>query len=210
MPPRAADVERAREPVAPAKVRRWLDTFAAASEDEKVLQVSYWVPARDEVTERLLSPYGYACRRGEWLLVAYCHTRSAVRVFYLRRVRALKAAAQRKGAEKLAYVKKPPGFDVRQWSRQEPWDYFGHDPVEAIVRFRGSLAKVAPKLVPEAKLSTAPDNSRLARFVVRNVDGLVRQCLAWGPEAEIVAPAEARDRARDMLASIGASERGAA
>lgn len=211
LPPRAADVERSREPVTPANRRRWLEAVANAIEDEKVLHISYWVPARDEVTERDLSPYGYACRRGEWLLVGYCHTRKAVRVFYLGRVRSLKLAPKpKKGAEKLEYVKRPAGFDVHRWSRQEPWEYFGHEPVEALVRFRGSLAKIAPKLVPEAKLSTAPDNARIARFVVRNVYGLVRQCLAWGPEAEIVAPAEARERANEMLAAIAAGEGGAA
>ena len=45
-------------------------------------------------------------------------------------------------------------------------------PREATVRFTGSLAKIAPRLVPGAKLATAPDNSRVARLVVRNLDGL--------------------------------------
>ena len=47
-----------------------------------------------------------------------------------------------------------------------------------------------------------PDNARVARLVVRNLRGLVRQALAWGPEAEILDPLEARKMARDMLTEL--------
>jgi urocanate hydratase len=43
------------------------------------------------------------------------------------------------------------------------------------------------------------DGSREAVLRVRNLDGLVRQALAWGPDAEIVSPPEARERARAIL-----------
>jgi proteasome accessory factor B len=95
----------------------------------------------------------------------------------------------------------PPGFDVRDWSRQEPWDYLAHERREAVVRFTGSLAKIAAKVLPRARLATAADGARVARLVVTNADALVRQCLAWGPEAELVEPADARGRARAMLAA---------
>jgi len=37
---------------------------------------------------------------------------------------------------------------------------------------------------------------------VRNLRGLVRQALAWGPEAEILEPPEGRQMAREVLASL--------
>jgi predicted DNA-binding transcriptional regulator YafY len=199
LPPQAAVLEAAHEPAAPPQVRKWLGTIADAVEDRRRLHLSYWVPARDEVTERDVDPYGYAWRRGEWLLVGHCHLRKGMRVFYLRRVRALKAAPTK---AKPPHFTLPASFDVRLWSRQDPWDYLAHEPREAVVRFRGSLAKIAPKLLPGAKFSTAADNSRVAQLVVRNLDGLVRQCLAWGPEAELVEPVDGRERARDILASL--------
>jgi predicted DNA-binding transcriptional regulator YafY len=206
LPPRAASLDLEPEPAAPAEVRRWLRVIADAVEERKLLHLRYWVPARDELTERDLEPYGYAWRRGEWLLVGKDHLRDAVRVFYLRRVRALALAKTKK---KAPHFEVPEGFDVRDWSRQEPWEYFAHPPREATVRFTGSLAKIAPRLLPRARLATAPDNARLARVVVRNLDGLVRQCLAWGPEAAVVDPPEARERARTMLAAIAAPGEGA-
>lgn len=202
LPPRAATLESAREPAAPPQLRKWLSVVADAIEDQRALHLDYWVPARDEVTSRDVEPYGYAWRRGDWILVGWCRLRRAVRVFYLRRVRALAPA---KLKQQPPHFEVPADFDVRAWSRQETWDYLAHAPLEATVRFRGSLAKIAPKLLPRAKLSVAPDNSRMARVVVRNLDGLARQCLAWGPEAELVEPEAGRARAREILDAIAAS-----
>jgi proteasome accessory factor B len=202
LPPRAATLESARDPAAPPQLRRWLSIVADAVEDRRTLHLEYWVPARDEVTSRDVSPFGYGWRRGDWILVGYCHLRKAVRVFYLRRARALAPAKLKKGPP---HYDIPADFDVRGWSRQEPWDYLAHAPTEAAVRFRGSLAKIAPKLLPRAKFALAADNSRTARVVVRNLDGLVRQCLAWGPEAELVEPEAGRARAREILEALDAS-----
>ncbi len=202
LPPRAEVLERGGEPVAPASVRRWLELVAGAVEEEKVLRMTYWVPARNELTLRDLSPYGFAYRRGEWILVGHCHRRKGVRLFYLRRVRSLKPAPAGKSTE--PFVPMPGGFEISAWSRQEPWDYLVHDRREAVVRFTGSLAKIAATLIPGAKLTAAPDNARLARFVIRNTDGLVRQCLAWGVEAELLEPAEAREAALAVVQAIAA------
>jgi proteasome accessory factor B len=206
LPPRAVSLDLERDPAAPAAQRRWLGAIVDAVEARKVLRLSYWVPARDELTERDVEPYGCAWRRGEWILVGWCRLRKAVRVFYLRRVRALGLA---KLGKKPPHYDLPATFDVRDWSRQEIWEYLAHEPREALVRFTGSLAKIAPRLLPRARLATAPDNARLARLVVRNVDGLVRQCLAWGPEAEVLEPADARERAREILAAVAARAGGA-
>jgi proteasome accessory factor B len=45
----------------------------------------------------------------------------------------------------------------------------------------------------------------VARLEVRNLRGLVRQALAWGPEAELLEPAEGRAMAREMLATLAAA-----
>ncbi len=42
----------------------------------------------------------------------------------------------------------------------------------------------------------------MARLEVRNLRGLVRQALAWGPEAEVLEPEEARATAREILGSV--------
>lgn len=200
LPPRAATLETDGVVAERADVRRWLETLATALERRHRMLLRYRRPGGD-VTERLLDLYGYAWRRGEWLFAGHCHLRDTRRVFFLRRVQSMKLvpADPRKPDYEV-----PADFDIRSWSRQQPWDYLVHEPLEASVRFRGSLAPVAPRLLPGARLTTEPDNSRTARLTVRNLRGLVRQALAWGPEAELLEPADGRAMAREMLAGLRA------
>lgn len=195
LPPRAAPLESDGTVLEREQVREWLDVLTEAVERRKRVKLVYRKPA-GETTERHVDVYGYAWRRGHWIFVGYCHLRSAVRVFLLERVQSLAPApAQRKKPD----YDLPDDFDIRSWSRQEPWDYLVHEPREARVRFRRSLAKIAPQLVPAAEVTAEADGARVARLVVRNLRGLVRQALAWGPEAEVIEPPEARRMARQIL-----------
>jgi len=200
LPPRAATLETDGVALEPKQVREWLEALTDALERRKQVKLVYRKPG-GEVTERRVDVYGYAWRRGQWIFVGYCHLREAVRVFLLERVQSLAVAPAEK--KKPDYCI-PDDFDVRTWSRQEPWDYLVHEPREARVGFRGSLAKIAPQLLPQAELTREPDNARVARLVVRNLRGLVRQALAWGPEAEVLDPPDARQMAREMLAGLAA------
>jgi proteasome accessory factor B len=196
--PRAALLEAEWTVPEPATLRRWLGVLADALERQKRVAVAYR-KSDGSITQRHVDVYGYAWRRGHWIFAGHCHMRGAVRLFYLERVQALRLdpAQPRKVDYEI-----PAGFDIRTWSRQETWDYFVHEPLWAAVRFRGSLAAAASRLLPGAAVTREPDNSRVARLVVRNLAGLVRQALAWGPEAELVEPAEGRGMAREILATL--------
>jgi proteasome accessory factor B len=198
LPPKAAALEVERGALEREKVREWLGTLAEAQERRQRVRLAYRRPT-GEVVERRVDVYGYSWRRGEWIFVGHDHLREARRVFLLRRVQSLglePADSKREDYEI------PDDFDIRAWSRQEPWDYLVHEPVAAAVRFRGSLARVAPRLLPGARLATEPDDSRVARLEVRNLPGLVRQALAWGPDAELLEPAAGREMAREILGDL--------
>ncbi len=198
LPPKAATLETDGTVLEPEQVRDCLEVLAEAVERRKRVKLTYRKPA-GEVTERFVDVYGYAWRRGHWIFVGHCHLRKGVRIFLLERVQALELAPAEK---KKADYRIPDDFDIRAWSRQEAWDYLVHEPREASVRFRGSLARIASQLLPQAQMTRDPDNARVARLVVRNVRGLVRQALAWGPEAEVLDPLDARTMARDMLTEL--------
>jgi proteasome accessory factor B len=198
LPPRAATLEVERGALEREKVREWLGTLAEAQERRQRVRLVYRRPT-GEVVERRVDVYGYSWRRGEWIFVGYDHLRQARRIFLLRRVRSLDLAPADPKKEDYEI---PDDFDIRAWSRQEPWDYLVHEPVAAAVRFRGSLARVAARLLPGARVTTEPDNSRVARLDVRNLRGLVRQALAWGPDAEILEPAGGREMAREILGDL--------
>ncbi len=201
MPPRAAATEElsAVTDVDETEQRRHFELLIKGWKTRKTLTIGYWRAATGEVVQRQVDVYGWALRRGEWILVGHCHLRQAVRIFYLSRCRKLKKNGVR--AQDPDY-QIPADFDIRRWSRQQVWDYDVHAPLPASVRFRGSLARVAKQLLPDAKLSTEPSGARIARLEVRNLRGLVRQALAWGLEAELVEPAEGRAMAREILERV--------
>lgn len=200
LPPRAAALETDGVAVEPERARQWVATLAEAVERRRRVRLSYRKPD-GTATERQVDVYGYAWRRGSWIFVGWCHLREAVRLFLLERVRSLQLAP---GGGKGPDYQVPANFDVRDWSRQEPWEYLVHEPREVAVRFRGSLARIASQLLPGARFSTEPGGGRVARLAVRNLRGLVRQVLAWGPEAELLEPAEGRGMAREILAGLSA------
>lgn len=205
LPPRAATLESDGVDPEPAATKRLLEKLSTALQRRHRMLLRYRRPGLD-ATERQVDVYGYAWRRGEWLFAGHCYLRHATRVFFLRRVEAMKLVPR---DPRRPDYDIPASFDVRAWSRQQPWDYLVHEPREASVRFRGSLAAVAPKLLPGARLTTEPDNSRTARLTVRNLAALVRQALAWGPEAELLEPADGRALAREMLAGLRGKLEGA-
>lgn len=205
LPPRAATLEADGVVPEPADVRRWLGLLSEALERRHRIQLRYRRPG-GVATERAVDVHGYAWRQGEWIFAGHCHLRNAPRLFFLRRVESMRLVP---GDRRRPDYAIPSGFDIRAWSRQQPWDYLVHPPREAAVRFRGSLAPVAPRLLPGARLGTEPDGSRTARLKVRNLAGLVRQALAWGPEAELLEPADGRALAREMLAGLRARPEGA-
>jgi proteasome accessory factor B len=200
VPPRAAALEVEPPAGDPRQARKLLAVVAEALAGRKRLRLRYRNAAGVE-TDRLLDVYGYAWRRGEWIVVGHCHLREATRVFYLRRFLSVKLApVALRGPD----YRIPAGFDVRSWSRQEPWDYLAHEARPAAVRFRGSLAAVARRILPGARWTTETDGSRTGRLEVRYLPGLVRQALAWGPEAELLEPEDGRAMARDMLDGLSA------
>jgi proteasome accessory factor B len=207
LPPRASATEELAPEPAP-ETEKLLPKLVQAWEQRRRVRISYWRVSEEKVVERDVDVYGWARRRGEWIFVGHDHLRSATRIFYLSRVRALKAVALakdeaesrgRRGAQGDYDI--PDGFDIRRWSRQQVWEYDVHPPAPAAVRFRGSLAGIAKQLLPGARFATDDAGARVARLEVRNLRGLVRQVLAWGADAEIVEPAEGRAMAREILAS---------
>jgi predicted DNA-binding transcriptional regulator YafY len=200
MPPRAALLEADWTVPEPATLRKWLGTLADAIERQRRVKVAYR-KTDGTITERNVDVYGYAWRRGHWIFAGHCHMRGAVRMFYLERVLSLELAPAPAKGRKVDY-EVPGDFDIRAWSRQETWDYFVHEPREAVVKFRGSLAAMAPRLLPGAAFTREPDSSRVARLAVKNLGGLVRQALAWGPDAELLEPADGRAMAREILLGL--------
>jgi proteasome accessory factor B len=201
-------------PPPPSRVLRdRLELLADAVQRRRRLHLVYRGSSGAE-TVRDVDTFGYGLRDGEWFLVGHCHLRDATRIFFLRRVVALLAG--RGPGHECAVPKDAKGgdfavprdFDFDAWKTQHPWDYLAHAPLEAVVRLGGTLAPMARTLLPGATVTSLPDGRREARLAIRNLDGLVRQVLAWGPSAELASPPEGRARAREILDQASAAHGG--
>lgn len=212
LPPVVPTPEPIHPPPATRELSERLALLAEAVQRRRRLHLVYRGGAAGAETVRDVDVYGYGLRRGEWFFVGHCHLRDEPRLFYVRRVVALEGRPVR--ADHQCAVPKdakggdyrvPAGFELDQWRLQQPWDYRAHEPREAAVRLTGALARAARSLLPGARLALQDDGARLATLEVRNLDGLVRQVLAWGEEAELVAPPEGRARAREVLDRLAAA-----
>jgi proteasome accessory factor B len=181
------------------RLARMLDALGDAVRRQKRVAIEYFTWSRNETTRREVDVYGFAWRRGTWLLAGHCHLRRGLRVFYVDRVRSLKVNGKEPAK---ADYRIPRDFDIRVFSRQMPWDYWEHEPREAVVRFTGGLAPIAAQLLPRARLERARDGAVLAHLAVRSLPALVRQALSFGPEAELLSPEDGRAMAREMLAHL--------
>lgn len=62
------------------------ERLAAAVEQRRQVRLAYFVPARDEVTERVVDPRGVVAADGHRYLDAWCHAADAPRLFRLDRI----------------------------------------------------------------------------------------------------------------------------
>ena len=90
---------------------------------------------------------------------------------------------------------RPPAQENPQsGSRQQVWDYEIHPPRPAVMRFQGTLARIAKQLLPGAKVDSDESGARIAKLEVRNLRGLVRPGARLGVRRRA---ARARGRAKD-------------
>ncbi|MEO8972669.1 MAG: WYL domain-containing protein, partial [Ktedonobacteraceae bacterium] len=62
-----------------------LETLSTAAGQCRQVQLCYHTE-QDEITERIIDPYGVACHNGHWYTAGYCHLRTELRIFRLDRI----------------------------------------------------------------------------------------------------------------------------
>ena len=140
-------------------------------------------------SQRTVEPHGMVFRRGHWYLVGHDRERGAVRSFRLDRIEGRVRTVGRAGA-----------FDAPA----EPLDVDSVVPetsrVTAVVAVTDELAwRVARRARGEGR--RLPDG-RTAYEVTGDADAVVRWMIEEGPDVEVVAPEELRDRVRAHLDGV--------
>lgn len=147
------------------------------------LDLSYYVPARDETTQRVVDPIRLVYSEGRAYLEAWCHRAEEVRLFRLDRIIASSVLD--------SPSEPPPGASRGDLSGQ----LFRPDPSDpvAIVDLDASARWVADYFPVEA-IEDRPDGSARVRLRFSQDSWLVRLVLRLGGHAVLVEPASLRSR----------------
>jgi predicted DNA-binding transcriptional regulator YafY len=144
---------------------------------------------------RRILAYGLVHRRGHWYLVGPPAGQKEVRAFRVDRLTGLRV-----GSRAGAFVR-PTGFRAASAVPATPWEA-GEDEVEVVVRFDAEVAWWARRqLSASARVEEAPDGSLTARFPAASVDALIGWLVAFEDTAEVLEPAQVRER---FVAHLGA------
>jgi predicted DNA-binding transcriptional regulator YafY len=147
-------------------------------------------------SKRLLDPYGIAHRRGHWYLIG--QTVDGERVYRVDRVSGLEV-----GREAGAF-ERPKRFQVKRAMSMHPWEAGTDEAVEATVRFDPEVAWWAARHLGVE----GPDDGPLEiELQVANRDAFIGWVLGFGPDAEVLGPAELRQQVLARIeAAVGAAQ----
>jgi len=148
-------------------------------------------------SKRVVDPYGFIVSSGRVYCVAYDHDRRDKRVFAVDSIAELDTLAQ-------SFIK-PASFNVESFAAASISGVLhSAQPQTVCVRFAQRVAKAAAaaRIVGDQHIDMQPDGSVVITYSVADLDELARWVLGWGAQAEVVAPAEARDRVQMLISEI--------
>jgi predicted DNA-binding transcriptional regulator YafY len=175
--------------------RKMFCEMNAACEKHRCVDLKYYAASRDEVTERRVDPYKLLEHRDTWYLLAYCHTRKALRLFALHRVKEYTVTEE-------GFV---PSEDIKADDWLELAFLLEHKDEEQRVKVH--FGPVAARYIRERKwhsqqvLTEYPDGSCTLEFPSRSIDEAKRWVLAYGAEAEVLEPETVRNAVKEELKS---------
>ncbi|MGH3355723.1 MAG: helix-turn-helix transcriptional regulator [Nocardioidaceae bacterium] len=165
--------------------RKVTDTVSAALRDRNRLRLSYFVPARDETTERDVDPMRLVVAEGHTYLECWCYRADDTRLFRLDRVTE---------AERLDVPADPPA-QARPRDLSAGLFQPSPDDMLATVELAASARWVAD-YYPHESAEDLPDGGLRVRLRVSDPAWLVRLALRLGGQARIVIPSEVGQRVR--------------
>ncbi len=174
--------------------RRGLDTG-------RRLHLKYWVPWRDEVTERDVDPMRLALVDGHSYLEGWCHRAEAVRLFRLDRVL------------ELTVLDVPATVPHDAATRDFSAGLFQPGTQDTVATLRlDRHARWVAEYYPGELLNEETDGSSLVRLRAPDPAWVVQLALRLGPSAQILDPPglaeQVQERARQALAVYGEGWRG--
>ncbi len=160
---------------------RWHELSRAVT-DRRTVTMEYFVPSRDEITQRTVDPLGLIYYTDHWNLIAFDHLRKEVRNFRLDRIESMRVAT-------LQRFVPPEGFNLQEYirglgaSEQQTVEIFFDREVA------GNARRTVPALIQGEE---EVEGGVVVRFGFENVPYLAQWLLRFGVHAQVRTPEELR------------------
>jgi len=171
----------------------WYELSEAIARQQSV-HLEYYVPSRDEVTQRKVDPLGLVYYTDHWNLIAYDHLRKDIRNFRLDRIQRLTVLRER--------FTPPRDFDLNAYLEAQGAPTEAH---RIRLRFARPTYRWARRSIP-ARIESEQETAEGVEvtFAFENLEYLARWLLRYGTEVEVLEPealrAQLRAQARAILA----------
>ncbi len=148
---------------------------------------------RDQLTHRVVEPYGLVGRRGKWYLVGYCRLRKDYRTFRLDRMRRTHPLVER--------FQKNEEFDFRAYAI----DYLESTPVKWRIRvvFETELARVRTRIPSSWGILTKVEGGVAFDWPTDDLNYAARYLMGLSLRFVVEEPPELRDALRSLAEEAG-------
>jgi proteasome accessory factor C len=189
------DVNAAHEGIRHAGVdgdgdERHLALLAEAQRSKRKVVLVYQSASSDEPAPRIVCPYSLVFASGQWYVVASCEGTEGLRFFRIDRVTGVELTAE--------HFEIPDGYSLEELVAREKM-FRAPQAVAVSVRYSANIARW---IAEREQQPLAEDGSLILEHQVADMQWLVRHVLQYGPDAEVLAPGEARRAVAEALEAM--------
>lgn len=198
-----ATARPAAAPPAAAPATATVLALGTAAHRERQIRIHY-TSSGDEVTDRVVDPYGLVQYAGRWYLPAWCHLRTDFRLFRVDRVEGVEVLAEP--------FSRPPAFDalafVQEALAAAPGCW------QVVARLDATPDEARARVAPHEGTLTGDDTGTetVLRFSVEDLDWAARFLIGLGVPFVVLQPPELtavlRTIAGQILAATGSTGEG--
>ncbi len=176
-------------------VQKQFDAVQKAMDEKNSLDITYKAMHSQQMTERVIDPYGLFCSNGIWYALAYCRLKKEIREFALDCIQNVLPTDK--------HYSIPRTFSMDDYFKTG-WHIITYgDPVDVNLWFSKEVARwiTRKKWHPSQKVITNKDGSIVLKVTVNGTMELKRWLFQWGPECEVLSPPEFRKEVAEELRS---------
>jgi len=171
-----------------------LESLRGAIRENQRVEFLYQGSSRPAPATRKVDPYALAFRWGWWYVIGYCHSRQALRMFRIDRIRELRLLKEA--------FQVPEDFDAHDFLANSLQN---QTQVQATLKFNKEDAQAARlNSMGWSRMAEQADGSVVVSMAAPDLNWAASTVLAYGPIIEVLEPAELRQIVQGWAEAIAA------